>query len=208
MSGRRNRRSPASRVTPLGKSGVPMLHRLPKDRPKVSVGRGQYPRSTSSTRWICARPASVLLLAAGAAKETPIGVRRARSMAYFPVEAATTAAARQVQVAVVVADVGAVADYQQRSPGICAQVFGDLRQGRVGGGCERLGWQLDHGRFGPVGWAWTLGLRLQCAEASLSPMMPMTMRPTKKKRARVAGSWNSSSPSTKVPTAPMPVQTA
>lgn len=48
----------------------------------------------------------------------------------------------------------------------------------------------------------------QCADTTFRPMMPAMIKPTKKNRASVAGSLNTNNPSTKVPTAPMPVQTA
>ena len=48
----------------------------------------------------------------------------------------------------------------------------------------------------------------QWEDTSFRPRMPAMISPTKKNRARVAGSLKINSPSTNVPTAPMPVQTA
>ena len=46
------------------------------------------------------------------------------------------------------------------------------------------------------------------ADTQRKPAMPATISPTKKNRANVAASANNQIPSTKVPTAPMPVHTA
>src|SRR5690606_17062118 len=58
---------------------------------------------------------------------------------------------------------------------------------------------------------WPAGQRAQpCSDgvASFRPTMPATIRPMHTRRAAVAGSLNTTMPSSAVPTAPMPTHTA